>query len=112
MATSTIQESTRSIQSYSMMVMKRFISERPLRDDLVTLKVTASANDSKKINESKGSCLVLAGAGMCNAGGIVHHLKHNIWKEETHILFVGYQAQNSLGRRIMNRHPFVNIHGE
>ena len=92
--------------------MKRFISEHPLRDDLVTLKVTASANDSKKINEYKGPCLVLAGAGMCNAGRIVHHLKHNLWKEETHVLFVGYQAQNSLGRRIMDRPSFVNIHGE
>jgi metallo-beta-lactamase family protein len=92
--------------------MKRFISEHPLRDDLVTLKVTASANDSKKINEHKGPCLILAGAGMCNAGRIVHHLKHNLWKEETHVLFVGYQAQNSLGRRIVERQPFVSIHGE
>ena len=92
--------------------MKRFISERPLRDDLVTLKVTASANDSKKINEYKGPCLILAGAGMCNAGRIVHHLKHNLWKEETHVLFVGYQAQNSLGRRIMDKQSSVAIHGE
>jgi metallo-beta-lactamase family protein len=92
--------------------MKRFISEHPLRDDLVTLKATANANDSKKINDNKGSCLILAGAGMCNAGRIVHHLKHNLWREETHVLFVGYQAQNSLGRRIVDGHPSVNIHGE
>jgi metallo-beta-lactamase family protein len=92
--------------------MRRFISEHPLRDDLVTLKLTASANDSKKINEHKGPCMILAGAGMCNAGRIVHHLKHHLWKKETHVLFVGYQGQNSLGRRIMERQPFVNIHGE
>jgi metallo-beta-lactamase family protein len=92
--------------------MKRFISEHPLRDDLVTLKATANANDSKKINDNKGSCLILAGAGMCNAGRIVHHLKHNLWREETHVLFVGYQAKNSLGRRIVDGHPSVNIHGE
>ena len=92
--------------------MRRFISEHPLRDDLVTLKLTASANDSKKINEHKGPCMILAGAGMCNAGRIVHHLKHHLWKKETHVLFVGYQGQNSLGRRIMERPPFVNIYGE
>jgi len=92
--------------------MKRFISEHPLRDDLITLKVTAGANDSKKINEHKGPCMILAGAGMCNAGRIVHHLKHYLWKKETHVLFVGYQGHNSLGRRIVERQPFVNIHGE
>jgi metallo-beta-lactamase family protein len=92
--------------------MKRFISEHPLREDLVTLKVTASANDSKKINEYKGPCLILAGAGMCNAGRIVHHLKHNVWRDEAHVLFVGYQAQNSLGRRIVDGNPYVSIHGE
>jgi metallo-beta-lactamase family protein len=92
--------------------MERFISEHPLRDDLVTLKVTATADESKKINEHKGTCLILAGAGMCNAGRIVHHLKHNLWKKETHVLFVGYQGQNSLGRRIVDGQPVVKIHGE
>jgi metallo-beta-lactamase family protein len=92
--------------------MQRFISERPLRDDLITLKITATARESKKINEYKGPCLILAGAGMCNAGRIVDHLKHNLWREETHVLFVGYQGQNSLGRRIVDRQPVVRIHGE
>jgi metallo-beta-lactamase family protein len=92
--------------------MQRFISEHPLRDDLVTLKVTATANESIKINEHKGPCLILAGSGMCNAGRIVHHLKHNLWRKETHILFVGYQGQNSLRRRIVDGQPIVSIHGE
>ena len=92
--------------------MNRFISEHPLQDDLITLKVTATADESKKINEHKGTSLILAGAGMCNAGRIVHHLKHNLWKKETHVLFVGYQGQNSLGRRIVDGQPVVKIHGE
>src|SRR5215469_12516117 len=92
--------------------MQRFISEHPLRDDLITLKITATANESRKINDHKGSCLILAGAGMCNAGRIVDHLKHNLWREETHILFVGYQGRNSLGRRIVDRQTVVRIHGD
>jgi metallo-beta-lactamase family protein len=92
--------------------MKRFIAERPLRDDLVTLKATVSPRESAKINEHKGACMILAGAGMCNGGRIVDHLKHNLWRSEAHILFVGYQGRNSLGRRIVDGQPFVSIRGE
>jgi metallo-beta-lactamase family protein len=92
--------------------MKRFVSERPLRDDLVTLKATASTRESVRINEHHGVCMILAGAGMCNAGRIVDHLRHNLWRPETHIIFVGYQGHNSLGRQIVDRRPYVNIRGE
>jgi metallo-beta-lactamase family protein len=92
--------------------MKRFIAERPLRDDLVTLKATVSPKESAKINEHQGVCMILAGAGMCNGGRIVHHLKHNLWRSEAQILFVGYQGHNSLGRRIVDGHRLVNIQGE
>ena len=53
--------------------MTKFISDRPLREDLKTLKPTPTANESKAINDVAGACMVLAGAGMCNAGRIVHH---------------------------------------
>jgi metallo-beta-lactamase family protein len=92
--------------------MTRFIAERPLRDDLVTLKLTASARESIRINEHQGVCMILAGAGMCNAGRIVDHLRHNLWRPETHIIFVGYQGHNSLGREIVDRRPYVQIRGE
>jgi metallo-beta-lactamase family protein len=92
--------------------MKKFISERPLRDDLVTLKATASSQDSMKINDYKGACLILAGAGMCNAGRILHHLKRNLWKPEARLLIVGFQGHGSLGRRILDGQPVVSIHGE
>jgi metallo-beta-lactamase family protein len=92
--------------------MTRFIAERPLRDDLVTLRATASARQSMQINEHEGVCMILAGAGMCNAGRIVDHLRHNLWRPETHVIFVGYQGRNSLGRQIVDRHPHVNIRGE
>jgi metallo-beta-lactamase family protein len=92
--------------------MKKFISERPLRDDLVTLKATVSAQDSMNINEHKGPCLILAGAGMCNAGRILHHLKRNLWRPEARLLIVGFQGHGSLGRRILDGQPVVSIHGE
>ena len=49
---------------------------------------------------ARGNVLVMAGAGMCNAGRILHHLKANLWKPETHVVIVGYQGDGSLGRRL------------
>jgi metallo-beta-lactamase family protein len=92
--------------------MKRFIAERPLSADLVTLKATPKAQDSMKINEYRGSCMILAGAGMCNGGRILHHLKHNLWKPESQVLIVGYQGEGSLGRQLVDGKPMVSIHGE
>jgi metallo-beta-lactamase family protein len=92
--------------------MTKFIAEKPLRDDLKTLKLCPTAQDSMKINEQPGPCLVMAGAGMCNAGRILHHLKANLWKPDTHVLIVGYQGDGSLGRRLVNGEKMVSIHGE
>jgi metallo-beta-lactamase family protein len=55
---------------------------------------------------------VLAGAGMCNAGRIIHHLKANLWKPSTHVLIVGYQGQGSLGRMLVDGKTAVKIFGE
>jgi metallo-beta-lactamase family protein len=92
--------------------MTKFITEKPLRADLKTLKLCATAQDSMKINDQPGPCLVMAGAGMCNAGRILHHLKANLWKPDTHVLIVGYQGDGSLGRRLVNGEKLVSIHGE
>jgi metallo-beta-lactamase family protein len=92
--------------------MTKFIAEKPLRADLKTMKLCATAADSMKINDQPGPCLVMAGAGMCNAGRILHHLKANLWKPDTHVLIVGYQGDGSLGRRLVNGEKLVSIHGE
>ena len=92
--------------------MTKFIAERPLRDDLKSLKVTASPQESMKINDFQGSCMILAGAGMCNAGRILHHLKRNLWREEARVLIVGFQGHGSLGRRLVEGQQMVSIHGE
>lgn len=92
--------------------MTQFIAEKPLQADLKTMKLCVTADDSKQINDLPGPCLVMAGAGMCNAGRILHHLKQNLWKPETHVLIVGYQSRESLGRRLVEGAEQVSIHGE
>lgn len=92
--------------------MKEFIRNRPLREDLKTMKATATAEESRAINEVRGACLVMAGAGMCNGGRIVHHLRANLWKPSTHVLIVGYQGYGSLGRRLVDGAKEVSIFGE
>ena len=92
--------------------MKKFIAEKPLRDDLVTLKPTLTARESKMINDHKGTCLILAGSGMCNGGRIVHHLKRNLAKEDTQVMIVGFQGHGSLGRRLVEGQTEVTIEGE
>jgi metallo-beta-lactamase family protein len=92
--------------------MNAFIRDRPLRDDLKTMKLTPTADESRAINNVSGACLVMAGAGMCNGGRILHHLRANLWKPSTHVLIVGYQAQGSLGRRLVDGEKEVKIFGE
>ena len=90
----------------------KFIQERPLLEDLRTMKLCVTAEDSKRINDQPGPCLVMAGAGMCNAGRILHHFKANLWKPETHVLIVGYQAAGTLGRQLVDGAETVKIFGE
>src|SRR5262245_724904 len=75
-------------------------------------KACPSADDSRRLNGVSGPCAILAGAGMCNAGRILHHLKENLWRSESHVLIVGYQGYGSLGRRLVDGEKFVGVLGE
>ena len=86
--------------------------DRPLREDLKTMRPTVTADESRAINNVRGACLVMAGAGMCNGGRILHHLKANLWKPETQVFIVGYQGHGSLGRRLVDGEKEVSIFGE
>jgi metallo-beta-lactamase family protein len=76
------------------------------------LKMVRSIEESKAINHLRGSCIIMAGSGMCTGGRIKHHLVHNITRPESTILFVGYQAQGTLGRQILDGQPEVRILGQ
>ncbi len=90
----------------------RAIKEHPLESDLNTLQATVTAEESKALNDVHGPCLIMAGAGMCNAGRILHHLRQNLWRSETHVIFVGYQGDGTLGRRLVDGAKQVSIFGE
>ncbi|MEO0278950.1 MAG: MBL fold metallo-hydrolase, partial [candidate division WOR-3 bacterium] len=78
--------------------------------DFPGLEITEDIEDSKSINSVSGT-IIIAGSGMCNGGRILHHLKHNIWKEESSIVFVGFQAKGTLGREIVDGSEEVEILG-
>ena len=79
--------------------------------DLPGLQVTRTADDSKAINKITGTAVIIAGSGMCTGGRVKHHLVSNIARPESTILFVGYQAVGTLGRRIAGGEKEVRILG-
>jgi metallo-beta-lactamase family protein len=76
------------------------------------LELVRTPEESKAINAIRGSCLIMAGSGMCNGGRIKHHLTLNISRPECAVVFVGYQARGTLGREILEGRSPVRIHGD
>ncbi|MBX4201247.1 MBL fold metallo-hydrolase, partial [Candidatus Parcubacteria bacterium] len=79
-----------------------------LFDNLTT---THSMEESKSINDKEGPYMVIAGSGMCEGGRILHHLKNNIQDPNNIVLITGYQAENTLGRKLIEGVSPVNIFG-
>ena len=73
---------------------------------------TVTSDDSRAINSDTRPKVIISASGMCEAGRIKHHLKHNLWKKENTILFVGYQAGNTLGRSLIEGAKKVKLFGE
>jgi len=82
----------------------------PLGGDNVTY--TRDVEESKALNETDGPMIIISASGMCEAGRILHHLKNNIGDERNTVLIVGYCAQHTLGKRLVEKEPVVRIFGE
>jgi metallo-beta-lactamase family protein len=90
---------------------QRVWKQRPDPFHLPNLRMTQTRDESMAINRIQSGAIVLAGSGMANGGRILHHFMQNISRRESHIVFVGYQAEGTLGRRLVNGAPWARIHG-
>jgi metallo-beta-lactamase family protein len=92
--------------------MRELLHEDHSPFDFPGLKMVETVEESKALNNIKGTIMIIAGAGMCNGGRIKHHLVQNISRPECTIMFVGYQAVGTLGRQILDGAKNVRIHGQ
>ncbi len=80
--------------------------------DFKNLKFTKTSEESKSINFDRNPKVIISASGMCEAGRIKHHLKHNLWDKKSSIVFVGYQAEGTLGKLLVDGQKDVMIMGE
>ena len=92
--------------------MSELRRHQQLRKDLSTLQYMQTPDDSRSLNDINGPALIMAGAGMCNGGRIVHHLKHNLSDPQTAVLIVGYQAHRTTGAALVRGEKQVRIFGK
>lgn len=107
-ATKIFQDNPQCYDAETLQLLKS--GDNPFEFD--KLFFTQTAEDSMKINEEKEGSVIISASGMCDAGRIKHHLKHNLWRKEASIVFVGYQAEGTLGRIIKDGVEKVKIFGE
>lgn len=109
-ATEIFQQHVEFYDDVTRQFLQQDSSQHPLK--LMNLKFTNTQEESMRINARQGKSIIISASGMCEAGRIKHHLKNNLWRPESTVLFVGYQAEGTLGRRILSGEKIVTIHGE
>ena len=106
---------TRTFNRHPECLEERVLRELRKRKELFSfpyLEFTRTVEESKRINEYRGRGVIIAGNGMCTGGRILHHLKHRIWDPRNSIVFVGYQAEGTLGRKIVEGAKKIKVFNE
>ena len=104
-------EATRVYAQFRELYGARLFRQDTGRPDLPNLTFTRLPEESMVINEIESGAIIIAGSGMCSGGRILHHLKHNVWRPECHLVVVGFQAYGTLGRRIVEGAETVKLYG-
>jgi metallo-beta-lactamase family protein len=91
---------------------KLLAARNQLEKDLSELKFTVSREESMAINRIDKPCVIIAGSGMCNGGRILHHFKHNLWRDNVRVIVVGFMGHGTLGEALVRGAKYVKIHGE
>lgn len=79
---------------------------------LPNFHLSRTANQSMHLNSIKSGAIIIAGSGMCTGGRIKHHLKHNIWRHDCHVVITGFQARGALGRSLVDGSQYIKLWGE
>lgn len=80
--------------------------------DLPNLTMTSSTDESMSLNRIQSGAIIIAGSGMCTGGRIKHHLKHNLWRHQSHVIIVGFQARSTPGRQLVDGAEWLTLWGE
>jgi metallo-beta-lactamase family protein len=105
-------EATETYAEYRHLYGARLFGPDSNLPDLPNFYTTETTEESMVINQVKSGAIIIAGSGMCSGGRIHHHLKNNIWKPESHLVIVGYQAFGTLGRRLVDGADEIKLWGE
>ena len=111
MAVTTTQVFRKNAQVFDAETKEYILNgDNPL--DFPNLNFTRTSQESKALNDDPNPKIIISASGMCDAGRIRHHLKHNLWNPKSSIVFVGYQANGTLGRRIVDGEKELSVLGE